>query len=316
MDIYVDWGSTNFRAFLMDGAQIVDKTNAPGHGILQSFLKVPVSERDDRFSQFLCGQLGSWLTAYPEAEIFMCGAIGSREGWLDTGYVNAPANLDKLAKSFRKLNAEENIYLPARSIFILPGLAIEHANARHDIMRSEEIKSLGAALHLGMENAVLCVPGTHCKWVWIENGSISGFHSILTGEFYAHLSEAGFLASILPRGKEPDNPDFTSFQKGLDLAREGHDLLADVWQVRCQKLRADNPPDDLRAYFSGILMGHELKQIGHIAPHTKHVVLLGDPGQRQTLYRHALRYYGWNIEAEIGSEVAVCAGLSALKERR
>ncbi|HEY8189587.1 MAG TPA: 2-dehydro-3-deoxygalactonokinase, partial [Micavibrio sp.] len=241
------------------------------------------------------------------------GAIGSREGWIDTGYVEAPSDLEKLARGLRVLEENEKRDLPNREISILPGLAVMHENGRHDVMRSEDVKSLGAAIHSGIKDSVLCIPGTHCKWVRIRGGAIIDFHSVLTGEFYAVLGEMGALASVLRADENNQTMDYDSFDRGLDLTRAGHDLLADLWQVRCQKLRAAAPPAHLRSYFSGILIGHELRQMEIVFPGLKEITLVSDSGTRKNLYGHALKKMGLSVLAEVESEAAICAGLSALK---
>ncbi len=309
MHIFVDWGSTNFRAFLMNEGRIAESCQAGGYGVLTSTLS-QTTDRVRQYASFLYGQIGPWISAHPTAKIIMCGAIGSREGWLNTGYIEAPADFQKLGESLRLLTESERDVFTDNPLYILPGLAVAYPNGRHDVMRSEEIKSLGALNHLGMDDALLCIPGTHCKWVGVRGKHVTDFHSIMTGEIYGILSSAGSLGPIFQTSPEHDVVDIASFERGLNLAQEGNDLLSDIWQVRAQTLRSQNPPHYLKNYFSGILIGHEILQMQKTYAGNTDIVLLSDSGPRKDLYHYALRYFEFKILAEVESETAVCTGLN------
>ncbi|MDB5490693.1 MAG: 2-dehydro-3-deoxygalactonokinase [Micavibrio sp.] len=315
-EIIVDWGSTNFRAFLVTDGKIIDRRTAPGHGVLQLYaaafsdarLLNNEAYRTKFYADILRAQTGPWLQRHEIFTIFMCGAIGSREGWLNTGYCDAPAGLSSLAKSIRYLDAHENGgFLEAR-IGILPGLATRR-HGRYDIMRSEEIKSLGALTHFGLRDGVFCIPGTHCKWVTVKEGRIVDFYSVMTGELYNILQINGSLAPLLTGQQQEDEQ---SFIQGLALSAEGHDLLSDLWQVRSQKIRAEYPPQHLQSYLSGILIGHELRQAKSVIKDPQNLILLSDFGNRQKCYRRAIESAGWTVTNEIESETAVCEGMLGL----
>lgn len=309
MHIFVDWGSTNFRAFLMDGAQISQSCEAGGYGVLANTMPQS-TDRIRQYASFLYGQIGPWINAHPAARIIMCGAIGSREGWLNTGYIEAPAGFQKMGESLYALSEAERDIFTENPVYILPGLAVQYPDGRHDVMRSEEIKCLGALDHLGLKDGLLCIPGTHCKWVLAQDKKITAFHSIMTGEIYGLLSSAGSLGALFQTPAEYENADFQSFEKGLRLAQEGNDLLSDIWQVRAQTLRSTTPPSNLKNYFSGVLIGHEILQMQKTYAGTTDIILLSDNGPRKDLYRHALHYFGFQITAEVESEMAVCTGLN------
>jgi 2-dehydro-3-deoxygalactonokinase len=315
-EIIVDWGSTNFRAFLVKDGEVTDRRIAPDQGVLQ--LYAANGNRPERFedtalrtkfyAEILRKQISPWLANNDIITIFMCGAIGSREGWINTGYGETPANFKTLAASIRYLDSEEDGGFFEARIGILPGLA-GLWQGRHDVMRSEEIKSLGALVHCGLEDGVFCIPGTHCKWVTIKGGQITDFYSVLTGEIYNLLQVNGSIAPLLTLQHQEDVP---SFDQGLQLAAEGHDLLSDIWQVRSQKIRADQPPAYLRSYLSGILIGHEIRQAQMMFKDLQDVILLSDFGHRQRFYKRAIESAGWRVSREVESETAVCAGMLRL----
>jgi len=317
MDIFVDWGSTNFHAFLVQDGQVKDRREVAGQGVLTAFAQTRLSSRGDNYSMFLKEALEPWLERYPEAPILMCGAVGSREGWVETKYVEAPAGYAEIAAGLYRLSAAQSGCLGGRSIAVTSGLALAHHDGRHDVMRSEEVKGLGALTHLGRENALLCIPGTHCKWLLVERGRIVDFHTVMTGDLYAVLSEHGSLAPLFrnapaSRGTEPSD---TCFEQGLELARDGRDLLLDLWQVRSRELHAPQPPRDLQAFLSGILIGHELRQARHLYPQISEIVLVSDPGRREMFYRCACARFSLPIGAAVGSETAVRVGLTMIRKQ-
>lgn len=310
-DIIVDWGSTNFRAFLVEKGQVIDRHVSGGKGVLQLHSQRGSMGRPAFYSGILHGCLNPWLSKNASLDIFMCGAIGSQEGWVDTGYSEAPADLQKLAQNLRFLTPEEAGEITGRNISILPGLAIDR-QGRHDMMRSEEIKSLGALFHLGLEDGVLCIPGTHCKWVIVRNGKIAEFHSALTGEIYSTMQTVGSLAPLFPA--EGAEFSYDAFEQGLALADEGHDLLVDIWQVRSRRIRTHYPPQHLKSFLSGILIGHELRETGNFIKTGERIILLSDPGSRRDYYERAIVNAGWTISHIVESEQTVCTGMLRLIE--
>jgi 2-dehydro-3-deoxygalactonokinase len=309
MHIFVDWGNTNFRAFLMKDSSIVERYQAAEGGIQKVFTTLESRVAD--YSGFLAKHLGTWLNAYPDARVYITGAAGGREGWVETAYSVAPAGIADVKRNLHKIAAEQLGQAAGRDIYIASGCTIAMADGRHDVIRSEEVKSLGAALHLKRADVLLCIPGTHCKWVKIEGGRIVHFESALTGEIYGILSERGALASLFRLDGPSQQKDMASFDQGLEMAARGFDLLTDLWQVRAQKLRAKNPPADLKSYFSGIMIGHELRQMARLFPGTPPVALLMDAGSKREFYVRAFKWMEWPLKTIVDSETAVVAGLSA-----
>jgi 2-dehydro-3-deoxygalactonokinase len=192
---------------------------------------------------------------------------------------------------------------------------MEHRDGRHDVMRSEEVKGLGATTHAGRDSALLCIPGTHCKWLKVERGKIVNFHTVMTGDLYGVLCEHGSLAPLFNSAPSMDDvgQHDASFDQGLELAASGGDLLVDLWQVRSRKLHAAEPPHSLQSFLSGILIGHELRQIRRFHPTVHETLLVSDPGSRQLFYRRACEKFGLSVSAEIDSETAVCVGLTMVR---
>ncbi len=312
MEIYLDWGSSNFRAFLVKDGAVIARKQAAGGGTLKNFSGTTPETRSIEYSAFFMEQLGDWLATHGNAPIYICGAVGGREGWVETAYSVTPAGFDEVRRNLHKVQPEKLHGAMGRDVYIASGCTTAMADGRHDVIRSEEVKSLGAAKHLKMQDALLCIPGTHCKWVEILGGKIIGFESAMTGEIYNLMSERGAIAAIFKSAKVPEVPDMTSFDAGLALAARGFDFLTDVWQVRSQQLRSPNPPADLPSYFSGLLIGHELRQMEKFYSR-RPAVLLADAGHKRDFYLRAFESLNWPIAAVVDSEIAVLTGLGALK---
>lgn len=311
MDIFIDWGSSNFRAFLSDNGKIVARKQSAGGGTLKNFAGVTPETRARDYSAFFMEQIGDWLAAH-KSPVYICGAAGGREGWVETKYSEAPAGIDDVRHNLHKVGPQHIGAAQGHDVYIASGCCIAFPDGRHDVMRSEEVKSLGAALHLGLSDVLLCIPGTHNKWVQIKGGRITHFETAMSGEIYGLMGDRGALAAVFKAAPEAET-DFASFDRGMTMAEKGFDLLTDLWQVRAQKLRDASPPADLKAYFSGILLGHELRQMDKFFSGKPPVVLLADEGPKRHYYRHAFARLKWPIQAEVDSETAVIKGLGALK---
>ncbi|MDF3023941.1 MAG: 2-keto-3-deoxy-galactonokinase [Alphaproteobacteria bacterium] len=307
MNIFADWGNTNFRAFLVKNGQVVERYQSAEGGI-QKVFTAPENRVAD-YSGFFTKHLADWLQRYPQASIHIAGAAGGRDGWVETSYSIAPAGLADVKRNLHRIAPEHLGAAAGREIYIASGCTIAMADGRHDVIRSEEVKSLGAARHLKRSAMLMCIPGTHCKWVKIEDDKIVHFESALTGELYGILSERGALAALFRFDKNSQQKDMGSFDLGLELAGRGFDLLTDLWQVRAQKLRATPHPADMQAYFSGILIGHELRQMDRLFPGKPPVVLLMDGGAKREFYARAFDWMGWKIDCDVDSETAVVSGL-------
>jgi 2-dehydro-3-deoxygalactonokinase len=130
-----------------------------------------------------------------------------------------------------------------------------------NVMRGEETQILGALLAdeggQSRQSALICLPGTHSKWVEVEDGRIERFHTFMTGEVYAALSGHTILGRTM---KRPAAPDFDAFARGVAVAREhgAAGLLATAFSARTLGLTGQLAAEEQPDYLSGLLIGHEL----------------------------------------------------------
>jgi len=173
-------------------------------------------------------------------------------------------------------------------VWIVPGLACRGAGGTPDVMRGEETQILGALAELPPKEAVLCLPGTHSKWVRLSRGRILDFATAMTGEVFAVLRRHSILGRLMPPESAPPAEDDSAFAAGLARAGEAGGLLHHLFGVRSAGLFGAIPEEGLAAYLSGILIGRE---IADLAPPGGLVHLIGAPAL-SALYARALEAAG------------------------
>ena len=249
--IAIDWGTTSFRAFRLQGRQILDRIPA-GPGILA----IPPTG----FPNALQTAIAPWLKA-GERQILMAGMVGSRQGWVEAPYLACPADPRSLA--------EAAIHIPfeAADLRLIPGLSHTHGETP-EVMRGEEVQIAGVLDRTGPD-ALICLPGTHSKWATLQAGQITGFTTHMTGEAFAALRHHTILGRLMH-----DGPNHTAaFNHGVDRAANAGGLLHHLFGVRTLGLFDRLPPDQAASYLSGLLIGHEIRAVAPQKP----VNLVGAP---------------------------------------
>jgi 2-dehydro-3-deoxygalactonokinase len=295
--IAVDWGTSSFRAYRLDAAGAVLEQRSTALGLLAC---------RGQFEAVLAQQLAGWS----DALVMMAGMIGSRNGWHEVPYVACPAGLDEIAAGMHELGAAE---LPGRRIFIVPGLSDRPASGAlgtPEVMRGEETQLLGLMNELsGQPNDVphtLCLPGTHSKWARAGAGRIESFHTAMTGELYAVLTQHSLLGALMDHDAGAALDDEAAFALGVATSREPGGLQNHLFSVRTRGLFGELSPAQLPSYLSGLLIGHELHGLLKSA---RQVHLIGGAALLRR-YQRALALHG--VEAIAHGEALAARGLHRL----
>ena len=284
--IGVDWGTSNFRAFRLgrDGA-ILARLSAP-RGILQV--------TDGQFAAALSEAIGSWLEA-GEDRILLCGMIGSRQGWREAAYVPCPAGIAELAEGIAAVPFE------GASVRLVPGVSTVDPEGVPDVIRGEETKIVGMAAALD-EGGLVCLPGTHSKWVSVRNRRIAGFTTHMTGEVFGVLRRHSILGRMMR-----DAPiDWAEFDLALARAGQAGGWLHHLFGVRTLGLAGRLADTSAASYLSGLLIGHEVRAA--LRPGAV-VYLLGDSALT-VQYGRAIAALGGTLR--MASEDAAAHGLAAI----
>jgi 2-dehydro-3-deoxygalactonokinase len=291
--IIVDWGTSNFRAILLDEEFNTIDSISSNNGILQF--------KQNEFQSFLIDILTPWLTKYLNPTILMSGMIGSMNGWHETEYVFCDTKLDELSEKLFKIpNINENIY-------IVPGVKTLKHNLV-DLMRGEEVQIFGAVKILNKKEAICVLPGTHSKWALVQDESIIDFKTNMTGEVFNVLSSY----TILEKSINSKDLKEGAFIKGVKLSQEKGGLLNQIFQVRAQ---ANIIGEDLvYSFLSGILIGHEIKEM-NLEFDSKEVVIIGS-STLNDLYAKALDIYSINSLCIDSSEATKKAMIDIFKRKQ
>lgn len=294
--IAVDWGTSSLRLYRMDEDGRVRERRRSQHGALAS---------KGRFAEVLAREIAGW----DDRRILMCGMVGARGGWQEAPYLDCPAGNAELAAGMQPLASPA---LPERELWLMPGLRDIASDSAPDVMRGEETQ-LAALLDTLGGSHVVCLPGTHSKWVGVRNGRICRIVTAMTGEVYALLRGHSILGQSMPATDA--RFDAYAFDAGLQRSAETGGLLHHLFGVRTAALFGRFGEDALPSYLSGLLIGHEIRASGVLAqsPRPAQVHLIGNE-RLLASYAHALRALGVGVQRH--SEDLAARGLHALWQRR
>ena len=196
------------------------------------------------FEPVLLDLIDNWLGSEP-IEIIACGMVGSRQGWQEAPYQTVPCK--PLADDLAVAPSND----PRVRMRIVPGLKQDNPA---DVMRGEETQIAGFLAEHSSFDGVLCLPGTHTKWVQISAGEIISFKTFMTGEIFDILATHSVLRHTVSEGWDQD-----AF---LDAARDSlskPELLAQrFFSLRASSLLDGAKPSESRSRLSGGLIGAEL----------------------------------------------------------
>ncbi len=254
--IAVDWGTTAMRTVLLaaDGRVVAHRDGSMGITSVQAGAQAAVLPLDQAFRTILAMETESWRKAsLTPLDIVISGMAGSRQGWIEAPYLNAPAT----AVDFSGALVAHDTGLGGTCRFV-PGLATRTADGVPDVMRGEETQIFGALDAMGLSEGQFVLPGTHSKWVTVVAGAIQSFATSMTGEVFAALRRHTILARLMPEAA-PHDPD--AFARGVALG--GADgppgaLLQRIFSARTLGLFDMLPASGLESYLSGLLIGAEL----------------------------------------------------------
>lgn len=292
--IGIDWGTSNLRAAVLDGDGAVLRAVARPLGVL--------AVAAGRFEAVFEDVVGPWLGEFAACPVVACGMVGSRQGWCEAPYLPCPCDESALAAGL--------VHPPGRyagRVSIVPGAMVAGVGRAPDVMRGEEVQVFGA-LAPDAEDAVVCLPGTHSKWVVVRARSIEYFATHMTGEVFELLGRHSILAKLM----EGEAFDATGFRAGLARAREPGGLLHHLFSVRALNLVGRLPGTALHAFLSGVLLGHEVAAGLVMSGSPLEVVLAGRP-ELCRLYREAL--VDRDVAAVVADDGASFRGLARVARR-
>lgn len=285
--IAVDWGTTNRRAYRIDGTGACHQSYADDHGVLSIAAGgFPAAVEAIR------SELGN-------LPLLLAGMVGSTRGWVEVPYVPCPAGIEDLAQCLSWVETDR--------VAIVAGLSLltEH---HADVMRGEEMQLFGAvAAGLIPATSLVCHPGTHNKWVSVVDGKVCAFRTVMTGEMFNLLRERSVLAEFLTGEVSLNDAFLAGVRRGLG----GPPLTAEIFSVRARILLGDLPRESAMSFTSGLLVGVDLS-VGLALAGGAEIVMMGSPGLTG-LYAAAAKEAGhWATEID-GAQAFVAGALAVAR---
>jgi 2-dehydro-3-deoxygalactonokinase len=236
-----DWGTSNLTLALCDeDGQALETRTGPG-----------AVESRGRFAQVFDELAASWLESQGPMPAVLCGMVGSAFGWREAPYLPCPADLYELA--------DEPIVVRER-VRIVPGMRCTNPLGAPDVMRGEETQLFGAQTMdatMSIGKQLVCMPGTHTKWVSLNGSVVQEFLTAPTGELFAMLCEHSVLVRDKTTSIERSAPDF---ERGLAESAKHPEasLLHRLFQSRSLRLDKQLSPEGAASWMSGLLIGTDV----------------------------------------------------------
>ena len=276
----VDWGTSRFRLWLLAEDGKILNHRRTDEGLLQSAAVGFATVLERHLLELGCS---------PDLPVIICGMAGSRSGWIEANYLNVPVALSTVM--------EKAVAVPdiARDIRILPGIA-QRNSLNPDVMRGEETqlfgmlakdRACGRNFDL-LQNRIICMPGTHSKWVRLIDDRVDHFTTFMTGELFELVSSRSVLKFSVDTQSpvDPENPMFLqSMQKAIERPEE---FSAQLFSLRPAMLLGYTNPVNALAALSGALIGLEFAGAFKRFGKPEHITLMASNNLGR-LYATALR---------------------------
>ncbi|MBO6727790.1 MAG: 2-dehydro-3-deoxygalactonokinase [Rhizobiaceae bacterium] len=217
----------------------------------------------DEFEDALLDLVSPWLSDERDLLVVASGMVGAKQGWREAPYISVPC-----------VPAQDVTFAPTKHarlrVAILPGVS---QSEPADVMRGEETQVLGFLDQFPVFSGVICLPGTHSKWVRIAGGKIVEFQAFVTGELYAAIC----AHTVLRHSLTGSGWRQSAFQDAVDDTLSAPEATAAaLFRIRAEDLLRGTTPDIGQARLSGTLIGFELNAARRFWERER-VVLLGSP---------------------------------------
>lgn len=233
--IAVDWGTSHLRAWAMQGNKVLDHAQCD-----QGMSRVSKGG----FQTALLSLAERWLGDGP-IDVIACGMVGARQGWVEAPYAAVPS-APVPDTPIRVPNTDPRI-----RAFVVPGLK---QTSPPDVMRGEETQIAGFLAARPNWDGVLCLPGTHTKWVQVSAGEVISFRTFMTGEMFDLLRGQSVLRHSVGEGWD----DAAFAEAVADTLSKPENLAGRLFGLRAADLLQNQGGAVARARLSGLLIGAEL----------------------------------------------------------
>ena len=234
--VALDWGTSNFRAYLMDHNHVLDQIST------QEGMKF-LGQKE--FENTLIKNISPWNKKFDIKIIIASGMVGAKQGWIEVPYIKSPCDIRYI--NFKTLNILDNV-----NVHILSGISQSNPS---DVMRGEETQIAGFLLNNIDFDGSICLPGTHSKWVNLNSYNIREFTTFLTGELYEIIKNY----SILNHSINTTEHDDEIVKSAADLIIENPSLISNkLFEIRAENLLKNSNKISSNSKLVGYILGIEL----------------------------------------------------------
>jgi 2-dehydro-3-deoxygalactonokinase len=298
--VFVDWGTTNFRAYLVADENTVVAAKSTAQG---------VRSIADRFEHVLGAHVRPWMQTHDITRICCAGMIGGDLGWHNVSLVPCPATIQDVAENIFSFDVSG---LP--EILIVPGLCSFGANERASMMRGEEVLLFGSLVSRDLAHGRFCFPGTHSKWVAVRDGAVRAIQTSMTGECFALLRTQSVLSHSLEGWSGEVSED--EFLIGVSTARTVRNPLQSAFSVRALHIQGRLVSAAARgSYLSGLLIGAEIAGIAADWEEGSRVLTIVCEPRLAGLYGLACRTFDIDVILLDESQCFVAGGSAILRRQ-
>ena len=256
-----------------------------------------------QFEQALLSLVSDWMAGPAAVPVLACGMVGARQGWKEAEYLTVPT-APLVPNQFCAVKAQDS----RLKVSIVPGL---QQTDPPDVMRGEETQVAGFLAGAPEFQGVICMPGTHTKWVQVSDGKIARFQSFMTGEVCSLLERQSVLRHSLG-SNALSRPVFEDAVR--QVFADPTLAVSGLFGLRADDLLNNQDATTLRSKLSAFLIGAEVQAaVGALDCST--IVIIG-AAELAGLYDRALALKGLAprlVDAETLTLDGLCAARALLE---
>lgn len=254
--VYYDSGTSNSRIYLLDRECRILYTEKKNIGSKDSAAAGSNLVLINGLYELFRNMLEQTGTAEEDLNpvFYASGLVTCPYGFKEIPHQVLPVSVEDFAASL-ELFYEDKVF--HRKFLLVPGLkTVGEDIALVNNMRGEEIEIIGTLDELekcyGKRKIALVFPGSHTHTVLVEDGSVNGILSNMTGELYYAMKTDTILAPLLDI---PDRRlDVRMVKEGMtNLERYGFNRA--VYICHAMRMFNRNTPAERRSYCEGVLNG-------------------------------------------------------------
>ena len=269
--IAIDWGSSNLRVWALNNNNAILDSISSNDGML--------GLASSEFEPLLSEKISKWGVGDVNVPILCCGMVGAKQGWVEAPYASIPYKLMQEVDSVKVRCSDDRL-----NVRILGGLRQDNPA---DVMRGEETQIRGFLSIFSNFDGIICLPGTHTKWVHVSAGEVISFRTFMSGELFDLLSKY----SVLKHSVKSDGWDDEEFKSAVsESISNPQKIFSDFFKLRADHLLKQVEQSELRSKLSGYIIGVEL---AGAKPYWlgQNVVILGNDNLSK-IYKTALEGQG------------------------